>query len=76
MTNLALVPTRPPQTLSALDAAFADFLRIDLANGDASEDTIRNYRCTVGLWAAWCREQSVDPATATVATLLFGNVSV
>jgi len=67
MTNLALALTRPPQTLSALDAAFADFLRIDLANGDASEDTIRNYRSTVGLWAAWCREQIVDPATATVA---------
>jgi site-specific recombinase XerD len=66
MTNLALVTTRPPQTGSALDAAFADFLRIDLANGDASADTIRNYRSAVALWAAWCREQGIDPATATV----------
>jgi len=63
----ALISTRPPQTPSAMDAAFADFLRIDLANGDASADTIRNYRSTVGLWAAWCREQGIDPATVTVA---------
>jgi len=62
----SIVTTRLPQTPSALDAAFADFLRIDLANGDASEDTIRNYRSTVGLWVAWCRDQGVDPATVTV----------
>jgi len=62
----SIVTTRLPQTPSALDAAFADFLRIDLANGDASEDTIRNYRSTVGLWVAWCRDQGFDPATVTV----------
>ena len=62
----ALVPTRPPQTTSALDAAFADFLRVDLANGDASQDTICNYRSTVGLWVTWCHDQGVDPATVTV----------
>jgi integrase/recombinase XerD len=49
-----------------MDAAFADFLRVDVANGDASPDTIRNYRNEVGLWSAWCIEQGVDPATATV----------
>jgi len=30
-------------TPSDLDAAFADFLRVDVANGDASQDTVRNY---------------------------------
>ena len=65
----ALIPIRPPQALSLLDAAFHDFLRIDLANGDASEDTIRNYRSTVGQWAAWCHEKRIDPATATVANI-------
>ena len=63
----ALPATRPRQTASALDAAFADFLRLDLANGDASEDTIRGYRSMVGRWVAWCGEQEVEPATATVA---------
>jgi site-specific recombinase XerD len=65
----ALIPIRPPQPLSRLDAAFSDFLRVDLANGDASEDTIRNYRSTVGLWAAWCHEKGIDPATVTVADI-------
>jgi len=65
----ALVPSRPPQTTSALEVAFADFLRIDVANGDASEDTIRSYRSQVGLWVAWCRDRGVDPAIATVADI-------
>jgi site-specific recombinase XerD len=59
------VPSRPPLTPSELDAAFADFLRMDVANGDASEDTIRNYRSAVGLWVGWCRDQGFDPATVT-----------
>jgi site-specific recombinase XerD len=62
----SLVTYRPPRTPSELDAAFADFLRVDVANGDASEDTIRNYRNEVEAWVAWCAEQGFDPATATV----------
>jgi site-specific recombinase XerD len=49
-----------------LDAAFADFLRVDVASGDASEDTIRNYRSEVEVWVAWCIQQGFDPATVTV----------
>jgi site-specific recombinase XerD len=63
MTPPATRPRTP--TRSQLDAAFADFLRIDLAGGDASKDTIRQYRNEVGAWVAWCREQGFDPATAT-----------
>src|ERR1035437_1443018 len=48
----------------AFDAAFADFLRIDVANGDASPDTIRSYRAEVAMWVAWCAEQNFDPAVA------------
>jgi len=62
----SLVTYRPPRPASALDAAFADFLRVDVASGDASDDTIRNYRSEVELWVAWCIEQSFDPATVTV----------
>ena len=36
-----------------MDAAFADFLRVEVASGDASEDTIRSYRNEVALWVAW-----------------------
>ena len=59
------VTARPKPAPSEMDAAFADFLRIDLANGDASEDTVRNYRSTVAQWVAWCRDQGFDPAAIT-----------
>ena len=61
----SLVTYRPPRPASELDAAFADFLRVDVASGDASDDTIRNYRSEVELWVAWCIEQGFDPATVT-----------
>ena len=64
MTPLIIHP--PPRPRSDLDAAFADFLRVDVANGDASQDTIRNYRNEVALWGAWCIEQGLDAAIATV----------
>ena len=62
----SLVTYRPPLPASDLDAAFADFLRVDVASGDASEDTIRNYRNEVAIWVAWCIEQGLEAATATV----------
>jgi len=48
-------------------AVFADFLRLDVANGDASPDTLRAYRSEVAFWVSWCRERGIDPARATVA---------
>ncbi|MGQ9636032.1 MAG: tyrosine-type recombinase/integrase [Bryobacteraceae bacterium] len=56
----ALVP-------AAFDAAFAEFLRIDVASGDASKDTVRSYRAEVAAWLAWCQDKGIDPATATIA---------
>jgi site-specific recombinase XerD len=49
----------------AFDAAFADFLRVDVANGDASVGTMRSYRSEVAVWVAWCGSQGFDPATVT-----------
>jgi site-specific recombinase XerD len=46
-------------------AAFADFLCIDVANGDASPDTVRSYRSEVAMWVAWCASQNFDAATVT-----------
>jgi len=62
----SLVTYRPPRPPSELDAAFADFLRVDVASGDAANDTIRSYRSEVELWVAWCLDQGFDPATVTV----------
>jgi site-specific recombinase XerD len=49
-----------------LDVAFARFLRLDVANGDASLDTVRGYRSQLAAWVAWCAEHTVDARTATV----------
>ncbi|GMA66310.1 tyrosine-type recombinase/integrase [Alicyclobacillus fastidiosus] len=45
--------------------AFAEFLRLDVANGDASADTIRGYKTQVTQWVEWCRGNGINPATAT-----------
>jgi integrase/recombinase XerD len=61
-----LTPVLPRAApLADFHAAFADFLRVDVANGDASPDTLRNYRNEVALWVGWCAAQSFDPATVT-----------
>jgi site-specific recombinase XerD len=51
-------------TPADLDAAFARFLRLDVAAGDATPDTIRSYRAQVAAWVAWCRDNAIDPASA------------
>ena len=62
-----LAPTLPPAAPPAdFYAAFADFLRIDVASGDASPDTVRSYRAEVAMWVARCVKQGFDAATATV----------
>lgn len=66
MTN-ALIPHRPLPSRAEMDAAFAEFLRLDVANGDASPDTIAGYRGVVQLWANWCFNEGIDPATVTVS---------
>ena len=60
-----LVQDPPPRMRSEMDAAFADFLRIDVANGDASAETIGSYRTGVAQWVAWCAADHCDPGSAT-----------
>ena len=38
------------------------FLQIDVANGDATPDTIVAYRREVGAWVEWCRVNGFDAA--------------
>src|SRR5215211_1423768 len=63
----SLVRTKPSQPKLArdLDRVFADFLRIDVAKGDASPDTVRGYRTQVESWVSWCKSRAIDPARAT-----------
>ncbi len=41
--------------------AFAYFLRIEVANGDATEDTINAYYREVAAWVKWCQIRRVAP---------------
>ena len=49
--------------MNALDA-FEWFLQIDVANGDATRDTVLAYRREVGLWVAWCAGRELNPLDA------------
>jgi len=50
--------------------AFAAFLRLNVAEGDASPETVRTYWSQVNQYVAWCRERGVDPALASEQDLL------
>jgi len=50
-------------------AAFADFLRLDVAQGDASPETIRAYAGQVQAFVTWCQAQAIQPAAASEADL-------
>jgi len=47
--------------------AFAGFLMIDVANGDARDDTLRVYQLQVKNWIEWCYANDVAPGSALPA---------
>ncbi|MCL6584470.1 MAG: site-specific integrase [bacterium] len=65
MNYLAKTEKNNPIAAANLLTVFADFLRLDIANGDARPDTVRTYRAHVKQWVDWCRQTSIDPAGAT-----------
>lgn len=48
-----------------LQRAFAEFLRLDVAQGDASPETVRTYRGQLRAFLDWCAAEGVHPALAT-----------
>ena len=54
-----------PVVTDELLTAFADFMRLDVAQGDASPETIRSYWGRVRSFVAWCEEQGITPALLT-----------
>ncbi len=44
---------------------FAQFLNVDVAAGNASTDTLKNYACQTKKYLDWCQEFGVNPLTAT-----------
>ncbi|MBS1875402.1 MAG: tyrosine-type recombinase/integrase [Acidobacteria bacterium] len=63
----SIVPCRRAPLPAEMEAAFAEFLRVDVASGDASPDTTEHYLNEVEYWVAWCAEQGFDPAKITTA---------
>ena len=47
---------------SNLSEAFARFMLVDVANGDATADTIKAYHREVRMWVNWCHRRDIDPA--------------
>jgi site-specific recombinase XerD len=45
-------------------AAFRDFLRLDVADGAPSKETIRSYWSSVNQFVSWCREGGIEPGGA------------
>ncbi|BCM94270.1 tyrosine recombinase XerD [Abditibacteriota bacterium] len=56
--GVVVVPSET--TIDPLDA-FEWFMQIDVANGDATQDTVAAYRREVGMWIAWCEKRSLHP---------------
>ena len=55
---------KPALDIDPMDA-FEWFLQIDVANGDATPDTVDAYRRQVGAWVQWCADNDFDPAHIT-----------
>ena len=64
MTTTALT-TRQDQTPTTTNVmtAFGAFLRLHVADGDASPATFRSYHSNAGQFVAWCAEHGINPAT-------------
>lgn len=65
MDDLTIIEGEIAVMQPSIRDAFADFLRLDVANGDASMDTIRGYKTQVSQWVKWCEENGINPAAAT-----------
>lgn len=66
MTETALI-TRDRAALATADIldTFAAFLRLNVAQGDASPETVRSYHAHAGQFVAWCTDRGLNPAEAT-----------
>lgn len=53
-------------TISDVEGLVADWLNLDVANGDACFDTLKTYRGNFAAWLNWCGENSVHPGQASV----------
>jgi integrase/recombinase XerC/integrase/recombinase XerD len=65
--SLVITPTRQAEIATLdVESLVADWLHLDVANGDACSDTLKTYRGNFSAWLTWCGENSVHPGQATV----------
>jgi integrase/recombinase XerC/integrase/recombinase XerD len=65
--SLAIVPVQQKTiAITHVEDLVADWLHLDVANGDACSDTLKTYRGNFQAWLTWCGENSVHPGQATV----------
>jgi len=65
-----VVPSKGEIAADNLLGRFADFLRLNVAQGDASPETIRAYHSHVRDYVAWCTGVGLDPAAASYDDLV------
>ena len=63
-------PTVMVVTTGDVLADFATFLRLHVADGDASEHTIQSYHSNAAQLVSWCRDRGIDAARATEDDLI------
>lgn len=53
----------------SVEQMVADWLHLDVANGDACVDTLKTYRGNFESWLTWCKENQVHPGQATIENI-------
>lgn len=66
MKEKAVFPASVIATAPDLLPILAEWLHLDVANGDACADTLQTYQCQIEAWLAWCYGHSIPPGEATV----------
>ena len=64
----ATVSTLP--TVKAMVDCFERYLNLTIADGNASDDTIKTYRNRTSIFISWCRERELYPALVTKQNIL------
>src|SRR5690606_4006332 len=67
--NDTLRETSLKPTTDEMLNAFAVFVHIDVAEGDASPDTVRGYFSQVKQFVEWCTFERIEPAHITPADI-------
>jgi site-specific recombinase XerD len=64
----ATISTLP--TVKAMRDCFERYLNLTIANGNASDDTIKTYRNRVAQFISWCKERELYPALITKENII------